>query len=186
MPDRNAAKVPECKWRVEGRCLNRVIERMRDEKGKTQRRESVAGRSRRPTLRELVARIPTTGAAAKDLDCNVVNGKRCRHARTTPVFKRETRVLRFRGAMVKRFSPQARNQIAILVAFQNQGWPRWIENPLGNRKECGSEKPLKNAVYRLNLACKSRLIRFACDGDRAGWVRQRSPAVRDAVSRSEK
>ena len=48
--------------------------------------------------------------------------------------------------------------------FENQGWPPWIDDPLGNRSELGFEKRLHNAVYGLNHGGKPHLIRLFCDG----------------------
>jgi hypothetical protein len=88
-----------------------------------------------------------------------------------PTFEADRGELRVGANLIHCFAPQAKNEILTLAAFQLQGWPRWINDPLGNPPEPGFEKHLHNTVHALNAACKWRFLRFFCDGPRRriGW-----------------
>ncbi len=51
-----------------------------------------------------------------------------------PDWNEDTRELRFRGRLCKRFQNDAPRQIAILQLFHSQGWPPYIDNPYFDRK----------------------------------------------------
>jgi hypothetical protein len=113
---------------------------------------------------EMLRRAGRNGAAAEDLRCAAATGLRCRCAPPTPNYDRQLRELWVAGAVLHRFAPQARNAITVLTAFQAQGWPRWIVDPLGNGPESDFEQHLHNTVSVPNHAQKPWLIRFSSTG----------------------
>jgi hypothetical protein len=65
--------------------------------------------------------------------------------------------------VVKRFRQPAKNQEAILAAFEEDGWPPRIDSPIPGGADENAHDRLHDAVKRLNRQSK-RLIRFECDG----------------------
>lgn len=62
-------------------------------------------------------------------------------------------------------SQPARNQRLLLSAFQEDGWPATIDDPLSGHNDAAER--LKNAVGALNRTC--RVIRFSIRGTRIHW-----------------
>jgi len=86
-----------------------------------------------------------------------------------PFWDSERRELRLGDIVVKRFRQPARNQEIILAAFQEEGWPPHIDNPLSGDSETSASERLHDAVRRLNQQ-RNRLIHFECDGHGEGIV----------------
>jgi hypothetical protein len=63
----------------------------------------------------------------------------------------------------------AKNNMAILDAFEEEGWPGSIDDPLPPRSGIDPKKRLRDAVRSLND--KQRDLRFSCDGtgERIRW-----------------
>ena len=55
-------------------------------------------------------------------------------------------------------------QFCILDAFQAQGWPKRIEDPLPEEPETLPDAHLRDAIKCLNRKLNPRLIRFVADG----------------------
>ena len=86
-----------------------------------------------------------------------------------PNWDSETRELRFRGMLLKRFKQPAQNQTAILDEFQVEDWRIRIAIPLKN----ANRQQVADAVRNLN---ENALIRFELDGTAEGIVwRVKSP-----------
>jgi hypothetical protein len=66
--------------------------------------------------------------------------------------------------IVKQFDKPAQNQRAILSAFQREGWPPHIENPLEHDRLMDDSQRMADAVYRLNRDQKPLRICFRRDG----------------------
>ncbi len=83
----------------------------------------------------------------------------------------ETRTLWYLGKVVKEFRVPAGNQKLILEAFEELGWPPWIDDPLPPRTGIDSKDRLHNTINRLNCHQKNRLLKFHGDGTgkRIGW-----------------
>ena len=87
-----------------------------------------------------------------------------------------------------RFGGQAHNQLAILLKFQEAGWPEAVVDPLGNPPRASRSgkcfaAAIKAAVFRLNQCQKPRRVHFRCRLP-AGvvtweWVDQQMPGQRD-------
>ena len=67
------------------------------------------------------------------------------------------------GVLVKAFRQPAINQVTILAAFQEEGWPHHIDDPLPGGDNVDSQDRLHDAIRRLNQQ-KVSLIRFLSDG----------------------
>ncbi|MCX7428826.1 MAG: hypothetical protein NTW96_24770 [Planctomycetia bacterium] len=85
------------------------------------------------------------------------------------------RELRLDGVLVKRFRQPSANQERILSAFQEEGWPPSIEDPLPPDPDQAPEHRLNHAVSRLNGYQRHRLIRFEGNGGGDGVVWKRIP-----------
>jgi hypothetical protein len=94
-----------------------------------------------------------------------------------PVWDSHCRELRLGRVVLKRFRQPAKNQEAILAAFQEEGWPARIDSPIPGAFGHDSTAQLHDAVKRLNQQ-HPRFIRFECDGSGEGvmWrMRKRAP-----------
>jgi hypothetical protein len=74
------------------------------------------------------------------------------------------RILFFTGEIVKRFRVPAANQELILMAFEEEGWPPHLSDPLPGKGEVPAKRRLSDAIKNLNAhQCRHRL-RFHGDG----------------------
>src|SRR5689334_21261561 len=87
----------------------------------------------------------------------------------TPFWDHSRRELRLGDAVVKRFRQPAKNQIAILAAFQEDGWPARVDSPLSGSTEVQAKDRLHEAVKKLNRQTNV-LIRFLSDGIGEGVI----------------
>jgi hypothetical protein len=74
------------------------------------------------------------------------------------------REFRFGDRLIKRFRVPAANQERILDAFQEEGWPTHIDDPLPPVQELDSKRRLHDTINRLNRNQKDSLVRFHGDG----------------------
>jgi len=79
-----------------------------------------------------------------------------------PNWNSKRRELIFEGKVLKTFRQPAPNQIAILEAFQQDGWPDRIDDPLPYAPNADTRQRLGDAVHRLNKSITS--IVFELDG----------------------
>lgn len=87
-----------------------------------------------------------------------------------PDWDPNSRTLYVEGKIVKRFKWRAANQEAVLCAFQEEGWPRRIDDPLSPHPEQDSKRRLSDTIKCLNNKQAHRLIRFHGDGTGEGVV----------------
>ena len=78
------------------------------------------------------------------------------------------RELRIGEYVVKRFSKLASVQELILAAFQEQGWPRRIDDPLPPKPGCDAKRHLLDTIRNMNLRRTRPGIRFHGDGTGRG------------------
>jgi hypothetical protein len=76
--------------------------------------------------------------------------------------------LRFKQSLVKIFKLPSPNQEAVLMAFEEEGWPPRIDDPLPHHPELDPKRRLHDTIKGLNRNQKSRLIRFMGDGTGEG------------------
>ena len=72
------------------------------------------------------------------------------------------------GSIVKRFKWQAVNQELVLGAFQEDGWPAVIDDPLPPKPEQDSKRRLHDTIKALNRNQLHKAIRFHGNGTGEG------------------
>ena len=95
-----------------------------------------------------------------------------------PHWDARTRMLSFDGVVVKHFKVPAGNQELVLSAFQEEGWPRIIDDPLPPVADIDAKRRLHDTINRLNRNQKHRMMRFSGNGSgrAVGWARAGEPA----------
>ena len=83
----------------------------------------------------------------------------------TPHWDSVARVFRVGGNIVKHFKVPAANQELILNAFQEEGWPSQIYDPLPPSDEIDPKRRLHDTINRLNRNQKTHIIQFCGDGN---------------------
>ena len=95
--------------------------------------------------------------------------------------------LRLGNVLVKKFKWRAANQEAILNAFEEDGWPAHIDDPLTQSAQVNPKRRLSDAIKCLNRKQQNPLIRFCGDGTGEGvlWelVEEPAPAALPAFHR---
>jgi hypothetical protein len=89
-----------------------------------------------------------------------------------PQWNPKKRELIFQGEVVKTFRSTAPNQERILAAFQEDGWPHRIDDPLPPESEQDSRERLRSAIKQLNRNQGNNLMRFCGDGSGKGILWQ--------------
>jgi hypothetical protein len=77
-------------------------------------------------------------------------------------------VLQVGGRIVKHYRVPASTQEAILAAFEEEGWPPHLDDPLLPIRDGYPKDRLRDAIRHLNANQKNRLIRFRGDGTGQG------------------
>jgi hypothetical protein len=85
-----------------------------------------------------------------------------------PRWDSSTRELWLGRQLIKRFTQPAPNQERILAAFQEEGWPRRIDDPLPGDGRVDQHNRLREAVRSLNEHQTNKLIVFSRDGSVEG------------------
>ena len=85
-----------------------------------------------------------------------------------PYWDAEYRELRVGQCVIKEYRVPSPNQEAILVAFQEEGWPHHIHDPLTPQRDVEPKCRLHDTIKRLNRLHKERLIRFHGNGTGEG------------------
>jgi hypothetical protein len=86
----------------------------------------------------------------------------------TPIWDRDLQELRWGGLVVKQFKVPSPNQETILAAFQEEGWPPRIDDPLPPQFDQDPKRRLHDTINTLNRSQKNALIRFLGDGSGQG------------------
>jgi hypothetical protein len=103
--------------------------------------------------------LPTEqGEGNRDLKIAVVGAVRIPH------WDGECHELRVGGRLVKQFKVPAPNQETILAVFQEENWPRRIDDPLRPSARLDAKRRLHDTIVTLNRNHEHRIIRFAGDG----------------------
>lgn len=85
-----------------------------------------------------------------------------------PVWDRVRRELRFGETVVKRFKWPAENQERVLDAFEENGWPRHINDPLEQHASICPKRRLHDTLKCLNRKQVVEAIKFRGDGTGLG------------------
>jgi hypothetical protein len=88
------------------------------------------------------------------------------------------------GTVVKRFRVPAHNQELILSAFEEEGWPDHIDDPLPVRGDIDPPTRLHDAINRLNGCQVHHLLRFSGNGIGTGvcWQVRQAAGLRQTES----
>lgn len=86
----------------------------------------------------------------------------------TPSYNPETGRLVVGERIVKWFRTPAPNQRAVLAAFEEEGWPERINDPLVPAPEIAIKERLGDTIRSLNRNQLEPLIRFRGDGTGKG------------------
>lgn len=129
------------------------------------------------------AALETNRESTRDIIRVMFSGERARvdgkHPVLPPVpeWDVQRRVLLLDGEVVKRFTHSAPSQELILAAFQEEGWPSWIDDPLPIRGRANPKRRLRQTVQNMNRAQSPQGIRFtaSCDGLAVSWQPLQSP-----------
>jgi len=87
-----------------------------------------------------------------------------------PTWDAEKRLLCIDGQIVKRFKWRAKNQETVLAAFEEEGWPVRIDDPLPPQPEQDSKRRLSDTIKCLNRKQQHQLIHFCGDGTGQGII----------------
>jgi hypothetical protein len=92
-----------------------------------------------------------------------------------PKWHSDLHELHFNGSIIKRFKLPARNQELILAAFEEEGWPNRIDDPLPQNGDLDPRQRLRNTIVTLNRHQLEPLLHFRCDGTGRGvlWERRK-------------
>ncbi len=90
----------------------------------------------------------------------VCDQRKGRKPRYDPV----TRELSRGGKRLKTYRRHAHSQESVLLAFEAQGWPERIENPLEEEQGVDRKERLRETVKSLNDGLRGKGIRFRADG----------------------
>lgn len=88
----------------------------------------------------------------------------CRVQGPVPHWDFRLRELQVAGRLVKRFRVPSPNQETILAAFQEEGWPELIDDPLPPKCGQDSKRRVHDTIKNLNRHQQARLLRFCGDG----------------------
>ena len=91
-----------------------------------------------------------------------------RHQDVQPVWDHARQELRVGGVIVKQFKAPAPNQEAVLAAFQEEGWPARVDDPIPPQLNQDPKRRLHDTINALNRNQRTRLIRFLGDGHGLG------------------
>ena len=88
------------------------------------------------------------------------------------------------GVLVKRFRAPAPNQQLVLEAFEEEGWPPRVDDPLPMHSERAPKRALHDTIHSLNARQHNPLLRFSGDGSGEG-VRWRLVDTEDIVLKQD-
>jgi hypothetical protein len=100
----------------------------------------------------------------------------------SPEWDKTLRELSVGKVLIKRFKVPSPNQELILDAFQEEGWPVCIDDPLPPVPELDSKQRLHDTIDRLNRSQINRRLRFRGNGNGRGirweWIADKAPIDR--------
>ncbi len=85
-----------------------------------------------------------------------------------PKWDDQRRQLRVAADVVKEFKLPSPNQETVLMAFEEEGWPPRIDDPLPPLAPLDPRRRLHDTIKALNRKQKCRLVRFMGDGSGEG------------------
>ena len=117
-------------------------------------------------LARAILELSGTDSADDDLEEDNSNGSEQPRRRLAPLWDAKRRELRFARKLLKRFRVPAPNQEAVLAAFQEEGWPNCIDDPLPPKGDLSPKRRLHDTIKALNRKHRQRppLIHFLGNG----------------------
>lgn len=85
-------------------------------------------------------------------------------SRRAPTWDIQLRELRYEGKIVKRFRVAAQNQEMVLSAFEEDGWPAYIDDPLPPTGDRLPQVRLQQTIQQLNRHQITPIIHFRGNG----------------------
>lgn len=85
-----------------------------------------------------------------------------------PTWNSDRQELWHRGLLIKQFRIPSPNQVAVLSAFEEEGWPSRIDDPLPPRPDQDPKRRLNDTIRNLNRSQKNHVVRFVGDGSGQG------------------
>lgn len=124
------------------------------------------------------------GLVARLAETDATNGApNDRVGRRVPQWNAANRELSVDGGVVKRFRRPAPTLELVLSAFEEEGWPPHLDDPLPPEHNIDPQQRLRDTVRRLNGCQEPMRIRFESDGLGAGirweWARSDSRSATD-------
>ena len=113
-------------------------------------------------------RVNAQPASASETQSTNSTGTEGDPQQDVPVWDPLRREFQVGDRVVKRFRLPSANQETLLMAFQEEGWPPRIDDPLPPRPNQDPKMRLHNAIKGLNRHQKHRLVRFMGDGTGEG------------------
>jgi len=101
-----------------------------------------------------------------------------------PVWDQQRRQIRVGESVVKEFKLPAPNQETILTAFEEEGWPPRIDDPLPPVPDVDPRRRLHDTIKALNRKQRNDLVRFMGDGNGQGIRWELRPTKLSARSSS--
>lgn len=101
---------------------------------------------------------------------------------SVPSWDAQRHVLVFQDRIVKQFRSCAVNQETILSAFQEEGWPSRIDDPLIPTPLLDAKRRLSDAIKHLNRNQLCRLLLFHGDGTGQGVLWEQLPLSRTSTA----
>ena len=86
----------------------------------------------------------------------------------SPIWDRDRRELRLGNLLVKQFKWPAENQERVLNAFQEEGWPQRIDDPIMPDPKICPKRRLHDTLKCLNRKQVNEVIKFRGDGTGKG------------------
>ena len=80
-----------------------------------------------------------------------------------PLWDRHRHILRMDGRVVKQFQMPSPSQEAVLTAFEEQGWPAAIDDPLPPHPGQDARRRLRSTIQSLNANQQAPLLHFRGD-----------------------
>lgn len=114
--------------------------------------------------RELCAGLPPALPNRTPAGCRIVSAEDVLH----PKWDDQRRQLRVAAEVVKEFKLPSPNQETVLMAFEEEGWPPRIDDPLPPLAQLDPRRRLHDTIKALNRKQKSALLRFMGDGSGEG------------------
>lgn len=85
-----------------------------------------------------------------------------------PHYDQDRRELWYAGHLIKRYKVPAKNQELILLAFDEEGWPARIDDPLPPTDDIEPKLRLRDTITQLNRHRRTFGLRFHGDGNGRG------------------